>query len=67
MSVKPTIWEEYHLKANLGGEGEGEDIVGLAEVEVPRVVLVHGVLRGDGQTGNMDQRESDKSLTLISR
>ena len=43
-----------YLEANLTGEGDGEDVVCLAEVVVAGVGLVHGVLRRDAERGEAD-------------
>lgn len=43
-----------NLEADLTSKCDGEDIVCLAEIVVPGVLLIDGVLRGDGEAGEDD-------------
>ena len=47
--------EGSYLQTNLASEGDGEDVVRLAEVIVPGIVLVYRVLGSDGDTDRLSK------------
>ena len=54
ISVTYNQIKNCYLEADLTGEGDGEDVVCLAEVVVAGVGLVHGVLSRDAEGGEAD-------------
>ena len=49
-NISSTLWSENYLETNLTGKCYSEDIISFAEVIIPRIVLVYGVLSSDGDT-----------------